>query len=81
MNAKLSGFTIIVKSIIYLLLYNLNECTFLKSGSCHLFTAKQKSWLNKVNNNCHIELMHLLKILVSRLAKYRYLNVYLMIPI
>ena len=80
MNPKLSGFVIIFKAIIYLLLYNLNEFTFFKSGSHHLFTAKQKSRLKKVDNNCHTELLYLLKKLISRL-KYCYLNAYLRIPI
>ena len=62
MNNRLSGF--VVKAIIYLLLYNLNECT-LKYGSHHLFTLNQKQWPKKVNENFYIKLTHLPKILVS----------------
>ena len=59
MNNRLSGF--IVKAIIYLLLYNLNECT-LKYGSHHFFTLNQKQWPKKVNENFYIKLTHLPKI-------------------
>ena len=41
MNTKLSGFVTYVKIMIFLLLYNLRECTF-KSGSHHFFPSKQK---------------------------------------
>ena len=71
MNNRLSGFA--VKAIIYLLLYNLNECT-LKYGSHHLFTLNQKQWPKKVNENFYIKLTHLPKILVSWLFKYFHLN-------
>ena len=40
MNAKVSMLVIYVKTIICLLLYDLEDCTF-KSRSHHLFTPKQ----------------------------------------
>ena len=63
MNPKLSWFVIHVKAIIYLLLYNLHDCTF-KFGMYHLFTPKQKL-LKTASVNCYIEVMDLLKIVVS----------------
>ena len=41
MTTELSGFVIYVKTIIFLLLYNLHGCT-VKFGSRHLFALKQK---------------------------------------
>ena len=41
MNTKLSGFVTYVKIMIFLLLYNLRECTF-KSVTHHFFASKQK---------------------------------------
>ena len=41
MKAKVSGFAIYVEAIIFLLLYNLHDCTF-KSGSHYSFALKKK---------------------------------------
>ena len=56
-----------------LLLYALHDCTF-KYGIHHLFISKQKKKKKKVNDICYLELMQLLKILVSCVAKYCHLN-------
>ena len=50
MNAKLSGFAIYVKAIIYLLLDSLHDCTF-KSGNHHLFAPKNNNNNDNNNNN------------------------------
>ena len=64
MNVIFPGFLIYVKVIIYFMLCDLYDFIF-KSGSHHLFNFKQKLGQKKVNDNCYVELMHLLKILTK----------------
>ena len=42
MNAKISMFVICLEEIIYLLLYNLHDCTFKSKKSSKKFTYKEK---------------------------------------
>ena len=52
----------------------LSRFVIYKSRSHDLFIPNKNNIQKKVNDNCYVKVMHLLKILVSRIAKYCHLN-------